>query len=142
MHGQEQRDAPAAAAPPAGSGRVLIVDDAADVLTFLRRALEDEGYAVEEARDGAEAIAAVRRFRPDVIVLDLMMANVSGWDFLGLYRQAPGPHVPIVVISAIPPRNLDLRRLDAEDVLSKPFSIDRLLDVIRTRLGGSRLDRP
>ena len=136
MNGQERRGEGGTAAPLVGHGRVLIVDDAEDVLTFLRRALEDEGYAVEEARDGAEALAAVRRFRPDVIVLDLMMPNVSGWDFLALYRETPGPHAPVVVVSAIPPRSLDLRRLAAEDVLSKPFSIDRLLAVIRSRLGG------
>ena len=116
---------------------MLIVDDAEDVLTFLRRALEDEGYAVEAARDGAEALAAVRRFRPEVIVLDLMMSNVSGWDFLALYRQAPGPHAPIVVVSAIPPRSLDLRKLDADAVLPKPFSIERLLATIRASIGGA-----
>ena len=82
-------------------GRVLVVDDERDVHTFLRSALQDEGYRVVSAYDGAEGIAAMRSGEFDVVLLDLMMPNVSGWQFLEAYRRLPPPSTPVVVISAI-----------------------------------------
>jgi two-component system, OmpR family, KDP operon response regulator KdpE len=117
------------------AGRVLVVDDAEEVRTFLREALEDDGYSVRLARDGEEGIAAVEQFKPDVVLLDLMMPNVSGWDFMTHYRQLPLPRVPVIILSAIPPRALSSRALeDAAAIMPKPISVDRLLAAIGARL--------
>ena len=114
--------------------RVLVVDDAEEVRALLRAALEEEGYAVELARDGQEGIAALARFGPDVILLDLMMPNVSGWEFMSRYRELPRPHVPGIVLSAIPPHALSMRALDVEAIMPKPISLDRLLAAIGSHL--------
>ena len=117
------------------AGRVLVVDDAHEVCAFLREALEDEGYAVALACDGEEGIASMAQFKPDVVLLDLMMPNVSGWDFMAQYRQLPRPHVPVIILSAIPLHSLNTRALeDAADIMPKPISVDRLLAAIGSRL--------
>ena len=118
---------------------MLLVDDDEELLVSLRAALEDEGYAVSTARDGEDGLAAAIREAPDVILLDLIMPNVSGWAFLDLYRHAPGARAPVVVVSAIKPASLDLRRLEgAAAVLPKPLSLDHLLATVERCLGASR----
>ena len=110
---------------------MLVVDDDADVHAVLRLALEDEGYRVEAAYDGAEGIEAMRRGGFDVVLLDLMMPNVSGWKFLEAYRQLPPPNTPVVVISAIARSAVGLPRDAVADVIPKPFSIDHLLQTVQ-----------
>ena len=117
-------------------GAVLVVDDERDVHTFLRSALEDEGYRVVSAYDGAEGIAAMRRGEFDVVLLDLMMPNVSGWQFLEMYRQLPPPNTPVVVMSAIARSAVGLRAGGVAEVISKPFSIDHLLGTVQRLIGG------
>lgn len=131
--------ATAAGAEAAGGeprGRVLVVDDERDVHSFLRAALEDEGYRVESAYDGAEGIVAMRGGEFDVVLLDLMMPNVSGWQFLEMYRQLPPPNTPVIVMSAIARSAVGLRTGGVADVLSKPFSIDHLLRTVQRLIGG------
>ena len=113
------------------ASRVLVVDDDRDVLALLDEVLGDAGYAVSTATDGEEGLRAAVRDRPDVILLDLMMPNVSGWRFLELYRHAPAPHAAVVVVSALRPEALDLGRLAGADaVVPKPFGLDQLLAVV------------
>ena len=123
--------------PPAGQPFVLIVDDDVDAAELLRDALEAAGYGAATAHDGAEGLALARIHRPDLILLDLMMPDISGWAFLDLYRHVPGPHAPVIVVSAIHPASLDMSRLTgagADDVIRKPFSLDHLLAVVRQHL--------
>ena len=81
--------------------------------------------------DGASAIARIRAARPDAIVLDLMMPGMSGQEFLRLYRQLPGPHAPVIVISAAGYGARQHAAVSgAEAVLAKPFGTDRLLDLV------------
>ena len=115
---------------------VLVVDDDPGVHAVLRMALEDEGYAVQAAHDGAEAIDCLRQGQFDVVLLDLMMANVSGWKFLELYRQSPGPLTPVIVLSALQRNALKLPTELIAAVLAKPFSVDHLLQTIRRVVGG------
>lgn len=72
-----------------GSGptaRVLVIDDDEHILALLTEALSSEGYEVAAAMDGAAGIGAIRKRRPDVILLDLMMPMLDGYSFLELYR--------------------------------------------------------
>ena len=115
--------------PPAG--RVLVVDDDPHILAILQDALQEDGYDVATARNGMEAMTVVRRLRPDVILLDLMMPVVDGAGFMELYRQVPGPHAPILVITAAAGRYRSDSLEHARDVLPKPLSIDRLLAAVR-----------
>ena len=111
--------------------RVLIVDDDEHILDFLGLALEDEGYLVETASNGAEALERVATSAPDVILLDLWMPVMDGWQFLREYRAQPGPHAAVIALTAAqydPARHTDI---DADAFLTKPFSLDTLIDRVR-----------
>src|SRR5262245_10870352 len=76
--------------------RILVVDDEEDVQVLVCRILSDVGYEVQSAADGAEAIEKVQGWRPDLVVLDLMMPGVDGWGFFEHLRGIPDP--PRVVV--------------------------------------------
>ena len=110
---------------------ILIVEDDPDVRALLNEVLLEDGYDVSTAADGAEAIAQLRRRRPDAILLDLMMGGIDGWDFLTLYRQLPGPHPPVIVVTAAARGGIERAHDEGADaVVTKPFSVDRLLDLV------------
>jgi CheY-like chemotaxis protein len=108
-------------------GRVLVVDDERDIRLAMAEALEDEGYEVDTARDGAEALAHLRAFHPQVVLLDLMMPGMDGWEFRRMQRLDPElALIPVVVISALGA----VKDLDAQDYIQKPFELDQLLSVV------------
>ena len=111
--------------------RVLVVDDDPSIQGFLAEALADEGYGVRTAANGREALAVLQEWRPDLILLDLMMPEMDGWAFRGKQRSMPGvSEVPVIVLSAT--RDLDAKTRDLEpaQVFSKPFDLERLLAAI------------
>lgn len=80
--------------------RILVVDDDPDICTFMSEVLEDNAFEALTAGDGAEGLAKVREFRPDLIVLDLMMPKKSGVRFLNEIKQdASLKKIPIIVLS-------------------------------------------
>src|SRR5437867_3612506 len=87
------------ATQPAPGVHILIVDDP-DVRSVVRDALEDEGWTVAEAPDGAAGLELARRQRPVVILLDMKMPVMDGWAFASAYRQVPPPRAPVVVVTA------------------------------------------
>lgn len=113
--------------------RVLVVDDDPHVVQLLVAALTDDGYQVDIAKNGAEALATVRVRRPDLILLDLMMPSYSGWDFVSSYRKTPGPHAPVIVVTAAPESTLLglAATPGVEAVVRKPFSLNHLLAIMR-----------
>ena len=115
-------------------GTILVVEDDADLLSMVQIALEHEGYEVESAVDGLNALREVRRARPDLVVLDLNMPRMGGEDFLYAWRtgvEAPG--VPVIVITAAS-QALRPRDLGVAAVLPKPFNLDTLLWHVRDLL--------
>jgi CheY-like chemotaxis protein len=115
------------AAPP---GRVLVVDDDPDILEFVSMALEDEGYNVVSAPHGAAALERLEAAPPDVILLDMRMPVMDGWEFARAYRQRPGPHAPIIVLTAAHDAAERASQIQAEAFLGKPFEIDDLLNSV------------
>src|SRR5688572_20410073 len=91
--------------PSTAAARILVVDDEPHIRQFLRAALEEEGYDVREAADGIEALAVARVWRPDAIVLDMLMPAMNGWQFAETYRhQGADAHTaPIIAITAAGP---------------------------------------
>jgi CheY-like chemotaxis protein len=80
---------------------VLVVDDDPDIRELLFTALEDEGFEVVPAGNGQEALAIIKTFRPDVIVLDLMMPDVNGFDVVDALKEHPGTaSIPILVVTS------------------------------------------
>jgi two-component system, chemotaxis family, chemotaxis protein CheY len=112
--------------------RVLVVDDDDGVRRVIGDLLEDEGYAVRRAASGQEALDLLAEWLPDLILLDLMMPIMDGWQFRAEQRQLNGPagRVPILVLSAV--RNLPTRAeaLEPAALLPKPFDIDEVLATI------------
>lgn len=111
--------------------RALVVDDEAEVRAVLRRGLELLGYDIETAADGAEAIAKVEGWRPDVVLLDLAMPRMSGLSALQHIRS--WSQIPIIVLSVMGEEADKVRALEtgADDYLTKPFGMQELNARIR-----------
>ncbi len=109
------------------SRTILIVDDEPNMRGFLRMILEDEGYTVETATNGQEALDKVRRCPPDAILLDLMMPVMDGWSFLATRRTLSAECLcPVLIMSAVGGWYM-ARELGASGFLAKPFDVDVLL---------------
>ena len=120
---------------------VLVVDDDADVRELLRRMLESDGYAVVEAENGRAALGALRAGRPAVILLDLMMPEMDGFEFVAeLRRDEAWRTIPVVVITAKDLSGDDRDRLNGyvEKILQKgAHGRDELLADVRELVAAS-----
>lgn len=128
---------------------MLVADDDERVRTVVAWQLEADGFAVEHARDGADALERIATARPDLVVLDLSMPRLGGLDVLRRVRQveerAGGPHLPLPVI-VLSGRSGETERivgldLGADDYLVKPFSPGELAARVRSvlrRAGAAR----
>jgi signal transduction histidine kinase len=114
---------------------ILITDDREDTRDLLMQLLEGE-YRVTVAVDGAEAIAAIERDRPDLLILDLLMPNVDGFAVLKYLANHPGPFLPVIVRSAASQRSVRLRALTmgAHEFLGTPFDEEELRIRIQSML--------
>lgn len=113
--------------------RVLVVDDDEGIATFVREALTDEGYAVDTAPNGAEALRLIAARRPDVplvILLDMNMPVMDGPAFARAYRETPVPHAPILCVTADHDARRRCQEIEAAGYLGKPFDVVALLDKI------------
>jgi CheY-like chemotaxis protein len=109
---------------------VLIVDDDPSIRTFVSMALEGEGFQVDLAANGKEALTKVKKAPPSAIVLDLWMPVMDGPKFLvELRRTMPEPSIPVLAISAFD-RIATADALGVEAFLSKPFTLDALVDTV------------
>jgi CheY-like chemotaxis protein len=108
--------------------RVLVVDDDASIRELLSTALEDDGYEVVPATNGQDALSVVERWRPDVIVLDLMMPVMDGWTFAKRLHERE--EIPIVVLSAATDLARHAKTVGAREVVGKPFDLDQLLPMV------------
>ncbi|HET89380.1 MAG TPA: response regulator transcription factor [Chloroflexi bacterium] len=113
---------------------ILVVDDEQQIVRLVRAYLEDAGYRVVVARDGQEALYVARHEKPDLVVLDLMMPGMDGWDFIRRYRQ--GRDTPVIMLTArIEEADQVLGlELGADDYVTKPFSPRTLVARVRAVL--------
>jgi CheY-like chemotaxis protein len=117
--------------------RILVVDDDVSIRGFLAEALKDEGYEVQTAGNGQEALARLDGWRPDLILLDLMMPVMDGWAFRAQQRQlASVADVPVIVLSATRDLPAKAEQLEPAYLFSKPFDLDELLSTIEEATGG------
>lgn len=113
--------------------RILIVDDEKNILDVLTYALKKEGYMVEKAYDGEEALNKVDSFNPHIVILDLMLPVINGYD---VCRKLEGKNIGIIMLTAkndIVDKILGLE-LGADDYLTKPFDIREILARINALL--------
>lgn len=123
--------------------RVLVVDDEAPLADLLTLALRYEGWEVRTAADGAEAATAARDFRPDAVVLDMMLPDVDGLTVLGRLRRAQ-PDVPVLFLTAKDSVEDRIAGLTAggDDYVTKPFSLEEVVARLRGLLRRSRAVAP
>lgn len=115
--------------------RILVVEDEAKVGSFIRRALEEESYAVDLSIDGAEGLDLALGGTYDLIVLDVMLPNVSGLEILQRLRKEKNK-TPVLILTARAQLEQKVKGLDsgADDYLTKPFAIEELLARVRALL--------
>jgi two-component system phosphate regulon response regulator PhoB len=116
---------------------VLIVEDEAPLLTLLRYNLEKQGFRVDEAADGQEALLRVAEARPDIMLLDWMLPALSGIEVCRqLRRRAETRDLPIIMVTARTEDQDAVRALDigADDYIAKPFAIEHVIARIRALL--------
>ncbi|MFN7035869.1 MAG: response regulator [Bellilinea sp.] len=119
--------------------KLLIVDDKLELRQLLRSYLVEEGFEVNTAGNGQEALFAARQHKPDLIILDLMMPEMSGFEFLRAFRRES--ETPVIVLTARLEENDKVVGLElgADDYVTKPFSMRELTARIRAVL--RRMDK-
>jgi two-component system, OmpR family, alkaline phosphatase synthesis response regulator PhoP len=119
--------------------RVLVIEDSTDLAEGLRYNLELEGYAVKVAEDGNTGLACAREWEPDLVILDLMLPGIDGYQVLRSLR-ADGRQTPVLILSARGEESDKVRgfQLDADQYVTKPFGLIELLERVKSLLRRTR----
>ena len=129
--------------------RLLVVDDEREIREVVKTTLQDQGYQIVEAADGVEAYAAAADAavaeKPDLIVMDLMLPHMNGFEVLEKLKENPQTsYIPVVVLTARGQVQDETRALrsGAADFMTKPWSADELADRVRLALDQRRTAKP
>lgn len=120
--------------------KVLIVDDEVNIVISLEFLMEQAGYEVAVARTGEEAMGQVESFNPDIVLLDVMLPGINGFDILQHIRQRPRSQNTAVIMLTAKGREVEVTKglaLGANAYITKPFSTRELLAEVRRHLGVS-----
>ncbi|MCA1975261.1 MAG: response regulator, partial [Caenispirillum sp.] len=122
--------------------RILCVEDEAALRRILAEELRDAGFEVIEADDGLQALDLIAEMRPDMVLCDVTMPGLSGYDVLARLRERADDlaDIPFVFLSALADRKdvIAGRQLGADDYLTKPIDLEMLLATVETRLARVR----
>ena len=114
--------------------RVLVVEDNTELREIIATVLEDDGYRVDTACNGADALRKAGEHQPDAVILDARMPIMDGWEFLAKWRTRPAAHrSPVLLVSAVGNLRTALDA-GAQAYLSKPFDLDTLESTLATVL--------
>ena len=112
--------------------KILVVDDEPDMVHLVRLALEMEGHEVIVAYNGVEALERVAAARPDLIVLDVMMPHMDGFEVLSKLKETPATsHIPVIMLTAVDVQAPKGWSLGADFYWTKPFKPEDLITLIR-----------
>jgi two-component system response regulator RpaA len=117
--------------------KILLVDDEASIVKIVRKQLEISGFAVSTATDGQAGLAMAGEIRPDLVLLDVMMPKMNGYQVCAALKQDPAlRHIPVLLLTARAQRQDYQEGLKhgADGYLTKPFELDELLGKIRELL--------
>lgn len=113
--------------------RILVVDDEPAIRALLKKIIERRGYVVDDAKDGADAIALLGQNSYDLLLIDLMMPNVNGFELVEWISSHPSKRRPSVIVITAAAESKPLRQLDpaiVHSVVRKPFDIDVVADLV------------
>lgn len=115
--------------------RILVVDDVADNSFLLKMLLESEGYAVEVVESGQEALEKIAAAPPALVLLDVMMPDMNGFEVTRRIRQADHlPFIPIVLVSGYDSVDLSQLNVEANGFIRKPIQFEEVLEQVRSQL--------
>lgn len=114
--------------------RILVIDDDAAIRDLLVVALEDEGYAVQGVSGGREALALLPDWPPDLVMLDVHMADLDGAAFLEACRRDGHATFHVVLLSAMTGLGNEAARLGVTHAISKPFDLNDLVEMVKRLL--------
>lgn len=117
--------------------RIILVDDDPGIVELFKDVLESRGYQVQTFQRGWEALQAVSRERPDLIILDIMLPRVNGYEVCQIIKENPGTkHIPVIFLSALSHQDALRMAADggADDYLVKPCTAERLLRHVERQL--------
>ncbi|HEY6000966.1 MAG TPA: response regulator [bacterium] len=115
--------------------KILLVDDDVTLRELLADALEREGYTILQAGNGEEGVAAALNGKPDLVISDIVMPEMDGWQLCQTLRSLPSTKtVPFLFLSSLDqaPQKLRAQRLGADDYITKPFHLATILEKVRT----------
>ena len=110
--------------------RILVVEDDDGIRDLVDLVLSTAGYEVLTAPNGAAALQLIGRAHPDLVLLDMRMPVMDGWEFARRYRASPEPHAPILVLTAARDAAERAAEIDANGYLGKPFDMQELLSMV------------
>ena len=114
-------------------GRILVVDDEPAIRALLKKIIERRGYVVDDARDGAEAIKFLQEHRYNLLLIDLMMPNVNGFELVDYLAREMERPLPAVIVITAAAESKPLRHLDpsvVHSIIHKPFDIEVVADLV------------
>ena len=115
---------------------ILVVDNDRAILELIGIVLRDAGYSVSLSSNESEVLNLINRLQPDAIILDVFRPTHEGTELCRLLKEAESTaNIPVIVLSTHP-KIAKVKEICADEVLSKPFDIDGLLDVISEKLSG------
>jgi len=110
-------------------GPILVVEDDPDILATVTDILEFEGYPVERAMNGAEGLQVIERVRPRLVLLDMRMPVLDGWDFARILKER-NIELPILVMTAAQDARRWAQEIGAQGYVAKPFDLSDLLAAV------------
>lgn len=124
-------------------GKILVVDDEPDIVEFISYNLKTKGYQIATASDGIEAVKKAKDFKPDLVLLDVMMPNKDGMQALREIRQTPGlENIAIIFLTALSDEKSEIEglKLGADDYIAKPIKPELLVTRIGAALRRTKID--
>ena len=122
-------------------GTILIVDDDPNIRELLKQVIQAKGYSTREAQDGMEALSLLKEIKPDLMVLDIMMPRIDGFDLAAILKNTPDlKDMPIIILSILEDKERGLQ-LGIDRYLTKPFDAEHLMQEIEEALGKIRKEK-
>ncbi len=113
---------------------ILVIEDDVDILATIADVLEFEDYHVEKANNGAEGLAALERVKPALVLLDMRMPVLDGWEVARIMKER-GVKVPVLVMTAAQDAKRWAQEIDADGYVAKPFHLADLLAAVERFVG-------